>query len=79
LRENGYYHLTGMFGKGLVYSTFAILHLTNNEEAEIIQYDNPRIIFLIDGENLELLSVMMDINGKKYTAQKWLYTRTTFL
>ena len=36
--------------RGVAYSTFTIIHLINNETAEIIQYDNPAVIFIRDGE-----------------------------
>ena len=32
--------------RGVAYSTFTIIHILNNETAELIQYDNPQIIFL---------------------------------
>ena len=37
--------------RGLAYSTFTIIHLLNNETAEIIQYDNPQVIIVRDGVN----------------------------
>ena len=37
--------------RGVAYSTFTIIHLVNNEEAEIIQYDNPLLIMLRGGSN----------------------------
>lgn len=33
---------------GVAYSTFTIIHLKNNNTAELIQYDNPSIIFIRD-------------------------------
>ena len=30
--------------RGVAYSTFTIMHVINNETAEIIQYDNPQVI-----------------------------------
>ena len=32
--------------RGVAYSTFTIIHLINNETAELIQYDNPHVILL---------------------------------
>ncbi len=49
----------------VAYSTFTILHIVNNEEAEIIQYDNPHVILLRDGENVEYPEIEMNIGGKK--------------
>ncbi len=31
--------------RGVAYSTFTIIHLIENETVEIIQYDNPNVIF----------------------------------
>ena len=39
--------------RGVAYSTFTIIRITNNSEAEIIQYDNPHVIMLRGGENFE--------------------------
>lgn len=39
--------------RGVAYSTFTILHIVNNEFAEVIQYDNPRVILLRDGKNYD--------------------------
>ena len=36
--------------RGVAYSTFTILHILNNETAEIIQYDNPHVIVIRDYE-----------------------------
>ena len=34
--------------RGVAYATFTIIHLLNNETAELIQYDNPHIIVIRD-------------------------------
>jgi hypothetical protein len=39
--------------RGIAYSTFTIIHVTNNRTAEIIQYDNPHVILLRDGIHCE--------------------------
>ena len=49
----------------VAYSTFTILHLIENEEVEIIQYDNPQVIMLRDGVNYEYPVTEMTIDGKK--------------
>ena len=36
--------------RGVAYSTFTIIHIKDNEYAEGIQYDNPNVIFIRDGE-----------------------------
>ncbi len=51
--------------RGVAYSTFTILHLVNNSEAEIIQYDNPEVILLRNGSNFEYPRTEMNIGGKK--------------
>ena len=50
--------------RGVAYSTFTIMRLINNEEAEIFQYDNPHIILLRDGKNFEFPKTEMFIDGK---------------
>lgn len=49
----------------VAYSTFTIIRIINNVKAEIIQYDNPRVIMLRDGVNHELDFKSFDIAGKK--------------
>ena len=51
--------------RGVAYSTFTIIHLRNNETAELIQYDNPHIIIIRDKENWEYPRTEMNIGGKK--------------
>ncbi len=51
--------------RGVAYSTFTIIHIKNNTTAEIIQYDNPQVIFLRDGENFDYPKTEMHIEGKK--------------
>ena len=50
---------------GVAYSTFTIIRITGAREAEIIQYDNPDVIFLRNGKNVELPFSYMEINGKR--------------
>lgn len=51
--------------RGVAYSTFTIMHLIDNETAEIIQYDNPQVIVLRDNVNYDYPRTEMNINGKK--------------
>ena len=51
--------------RGVAYSTFTIMHLINNEVAELIQYDNPQVILLRDGANYDYSKKEMNIGGKK--------------
>ena len=51
--------------RGVAYSTFTIIHLKNNETAEIIQYDNPQVIVIRDEQNYDYPKTEMNIGGKK--------------
>ena len=51
--------------RGVAYSTFTIMHLVNNSEMELIQYDNPQVILLRDGKNYDYPKTEMNIGGKK--------------
>lgn len=51
--------------RGVAYSTFTIIHLLNNQTAEVIQYDNPQVVLIRDGKNVEYPLTEMNIGGKK--------------
>jgi hypothetical protein len=51
--------------RGVAYSTFTIIHLKNNDTAELIQYDNPQIIIIRNEQNYEYPRTEMNIGGKK--------------
>ena len=51
--------------RGVAYSTFTIIHLKNNQSAEIIQYDNPQVILIRDNVNYDYPKTEMNIGGKK--------------
>ncbi|HCT15882.1 MAG TPA: serine/threonine protein phosphatase [Ruminococcaceae bacterium] len=51
--------------RGVAYSTFTIIHLINNETAELIQYDNPHVILLRDAKNFDYPKNELNINGKQ--------------
>lgn len=51
--------------RGVAYSTFTILHLIRNETAELIQYDNPAVIFLRNFENVDYPMQELHIGGKR--------------
>lgn len=59
--------------RGVAYSTFTIIHLLNNQIAEIIQYDNPHVILIRDFEIFDYPKTEMNIGGKK------IYTSTIHL
>jgi microcompartment protein CcmK/EutM len=48
----------------VAYSTFTIIRITDNLNAEIIQYDNPQVIILRDGKNL-LYDTITETIGRK--------------
>ncbi|MBE6637956.1 MAG: serine/threonine-protein phosphatase [Ruminococcaceae bacterium] len=51
--------------RGLAYSTFTIIHLVNNWQAELIQFDNPPVIFIRNGKSLDYSMTEMNIDGKR--------------
>ncbi len=51
--------------RGVAYSTFTIIHLKNNQTAELIQYDNPHTIIIRDEKNWDYPKTEMTIGGKK--------------
>ncbi len=51
--------------RGVAYSTFTILHIVENREMELIQYDNPLTILIRDGKNSDYPMNEMNIGGKK--------------
>lgn len=51
--------------RGVAYSTFTIIHLKNNQVAELIQYDNPHTIVIRDEQVWDYPKTEMNIGGKK--------------
>ncbi len=51
--------------RGVAYSTFTILHVKNNETAEVIQYDNPHVVLIRNNVNYDYPKTEMNIGGKK--------------
>ena len=51
--------------RGVAYSTFTIIQIKNNQIAEIIQYDNPKVIVIRDDKNYDYPTTEMNIGGKK--------------
>ena len=51
--------------RGVAYSTFTIIHLLNNQVAELIQYDNPHAIVIRDEQVWDYPKTEMNIGGKK--------------
>ncbi len=51
--------------RGVAYSTFTIIHIIENETAEIIQYDNPHVILIRDGQIFDYPTKETVIDAKK--------------
>lgn len=51
--------------RGVAYSTFTIIHIIDNQFAEIIQYDNPHVIVVRDFEVFDYPKTELNIGGKK--------------
>ena len=51
--------------RGVAYSTFTILHIIENRTVEIIQYDNPKVIFLRNFKVYDYPTTELNIDGKK--------------
>ena len=49
---------------GVAYSTFTIIQLVRNHTAELIQYDNPEVILIRDGEVTDYPTTEIHIEGK---------------
>ncbi len=56
--------------RGVAYSTFTIIHIVDNEYAEIIQYDNPPVLLLREGKNLNYPREEYIIGDKKILRSK---------
>ena len=56
--------------RGVAYSTFTIILLNKNEEAEIIQYDNPHVVLLRDGQYVDMPETVMSIGGKEISRSR---------
>lgn len=64
----------------VAYSTFTIIRVVNNKEAEIIQYDNPQVIMLRDGKNFDYPKTINQIDGKTiYISKVQLKLDDTFI
>lgn len=50
--------------RGIAYSTFTIVRVVDNKEAEIIQYDNPHAFLLRNGKNIPYPETTVEIEGK---------------
>ena len=48
----------------IAYSTFSIIKVTNNKQVQLIQFDNPMIVVLRNGENYEYPYTTRTVSGK---------------
>ncbi len=53
--------------RGVAYSTFTLINIIENRVAEIIQYDNPKVLLLREGSSIDYPKSEMSIGGKKIT------------
>ncbi len=51
--------------RGVAYSTFTIMHIINSRTIELIQYDNPHIIYIRGGALFDYAKTELNIGGKK--------------
>ena len=51
--------------RGVAYSTFTIMHIIDSQTIELIQYDNPHVIYIRDGEVYDYPKTRMIIDGKE--------------
>lgn len=51
--------------RGVAYSTFTIVHVVENEQAEIIEFDNPQVVVLREGSPYLYHRTEMNVCGKK--------------
>jgi len=66
--------------RGVAYSTFTIIRLIENEQAEIFQFDNPHVILLREGKHLEIPTSILNINDKIiYSSKIPLYENDIFV
>lgn len=64
----------------IAYSTFTIIRIVNNLEAEIIQYDNPHVILLRNSKNYDYPKTSVIIDNKTiYKSKIHLHESDTFI
>lgn len=51
--------------RGVAYSTFTIVHVVDNEHAEMIEFDNPQVVVLREGSPYLYHRTEMNVCGKK--------------
>ncbi|WP_026506602.1 SpoIIE family protein phosphatase [Butyrivibrio sp. MC2013] len=51
--------------RDVAYSTFTIIRIIENRNVEIMQYDNPMVIYIRDGEIMDYPRIEMNMEGKR--------------
>lgn len=51
--------------RGVAYSTFTIIHVVDNERAELIEFDNPQVILIRNGKSVDYPRSEMVMEGKR--------------
>ncbi|MDD4689685.1 MAG: SpoIIE family protein phosphatase [Eubacteriales bacterium] len=66
--------------RGVAYSTFTIIHIVDNEYAELIQYDNPQMFILRDGKNYDYPKKEIIVGNKRiFKSKVWLQENDMFV
>ena len=58
-------HTSHCSERGVAYSTFTIIHIIDNSTVELIQYDNPLVIWIRNCEIYDYPKSELNIDGKK--------------
>jgi hypothetical protein len=61
--------------RGLAYSTFTIIQLFNNGQVYIVEFDNPKIVYLRDGALFQLEESSISFKGKEIKEYKTTYQK----
>ncbi len=59
--------------RGLAYSTFTIIQIFEDKRVYIVEFDNPKVVYIRDGELLPLEQVELNFKGKKVIEYKAKY------
>ncbi len=51
--------------RGVAYSTFTIIHIVDNERAELIEFDNPQVILIRNGKSVDYPRSETVMEGKR--------------
>lgn len=64
----------------VAYSTFTVIRISDSLEAEVMQYDNPRVILLRNGKSFDYPVISESIDGKTiYKSKIQLHENDTFV